>query len=99
MTDRFGIITNVRGDLIYDDLTGKGHKVNPVEMVDLLNSVNERADRNAEKCYKMMEDNYRILRMILVLSEKLEDYDKVMRKYEINSVEKLDRILFERGVW
>lgn len=31
--------------------------------------------------------------------ELLDSFSSVMRKYEINSIAKLDRILFERGVW
>lgn len=31
--------------------------------------------------------------------ELLDPFLQVMRKYEIDSIGKLDRILFERGVW
>lgn len=45
---------------------------------DLLNEINNRADRNAEL---------------------LEPFMLVMAKYEIDSVDKLDRVLMEQRVW
>lgn len=45
---------------------------------NLLNDINDRADRNAEE---------------------LSAYRKVMKKYGITTIEKLDRILFEQKVW
>ena len=45
---------------------------------DLLNQVNDRADRNAEL---------------------LEPFLLLMAKYEISSVDKLDKMLMEQKVW
>ena len=62
---------------IIDNLTGyiyQGDK----KTCDLLNQVNDRADRNAEL---------------------LDPFMSLMRKYEIDSIEKLDRVLMEQRVW
>ena len=72
---------NFDGRYIIDNMTGKEypfHSGAEEPVIELLNQVNDRADRNAEMLYK---------------------FEMVMRKYQISSVEKLDRILFERGVW
>ena len=62
---------------IIDNLTGyiyQGDK----KTCDLLNQVNDRADRNAEL---------------------LDPFIALMRKYEIDSIGKLDKILMEQRVW
>lgn len=62
---------------IVDNLTGyiyQGDK----KTCDLLNQVNDRADRNAEL---------------------LDPFIALMRKYEIDSIGKLDKILMEQRVW
>ena len=45
---------------------------------DLLNRINDRADRNAEL---------------------LDPFMLIMAKYEIDSIDKLDRVLMEQRVW
>ena len=62
---------------IIDNLTGyiyQGDK----KTCDLLNSMDERANRNAEL---------------------LDPFIALMRKYEIDSIGKLDKILMEQRVW
>lgn len=62
---------------IIDNLSGyiyQGDK----KTCDLLNQVNDRADRNAEL---------------------LDPFIALMRKYEIDSIEKLDKVLLEQRVW
>ena len=62
---------------IIDNLTGyiyQGDK----KTCDLLNQVNDRADRNAEL---------------------LDPFMLIMAKYEIDSIDKLDRVLMEQRVW
>ena len=75
MTKRFeyrrssqSIIDNASGYIYHGDK----------KTCDLLNEVNDRADRNAEL---------------------LEPFMLVMAKYEIDSVDKLDRVLMEQRVW
>ena len=68
---------NRTSQMITDDLTGKLYKGNQ-ETCDLLNSEDERANRNAEKYLAFL---------------------KVLDKYGIGSVEKLDRVLFEQRLW
>ena len=62
---------------IKDSLTGKIYDGNQ-KTCDLLNSEDERANRNAEKYLEFL---------------------KVLDKYGIGSVEKLDQVLFEQRVW
>ena len=82
MTERFEY--RATSQSIIDHLTGFVYGGNK-KVCDLLNEQNERADRNAEKCWDAISE--------------LEKFNKVMLKYEISDVEKLDRILFERTVW
>ena len=62
---------------IIDNLTGYIYEVDK-KTCDLLNQVNDRADRNAEL---------------------LDPFIALMRKYEIDSIGKLDKILMEQRVW
>ena len=68
----------------------------PYELCGLLNDINERADRNAElvdmsKINLLFQvDKYRTI---------VEELDKILRKYEIDSLEKLDLMLMEQRVW
>lgn len=62
---------------IIDNLTGYIYQGNR-KTCNLLNELNDRADRNAEL---------------------LDPFLLVMAKYEIDSIEKLDRVLLEQRVW
>ena len=66
---------------IVDRVTGKEYTEEEFyngEVLDLMNDMNDRADRNAEE---------------------YSDLKKVMNKFGIQSAEKLEKILFEKGVW
>lgn len=66
---------------IRDHVTGKGYVEEDFyngNILDLLNDLNDRADKNAEL---------------------VADVQRVMNKYGIKDADKLDRILFENGVW
>lgn len=70
---------------IRDNLTGKRYsKLN--EIVSLLNTVSDRADRNAE-----------LLDVDTVAYYK--SVEKILAKYEIDSIEKLDLMLMQQRVW
>lgn len=92
MTDRFTEIISTQ--IIIDNVTGEHYTgVVDDEFLELVNDINKRADRNAELVTEMKDIDciaqYTFVKKIL----------KIMRKYEIDNLEKLDRILFERGVW
>lgn len=69
------------GHAIEDTVTGKRYTVEDFcngELTKVLNDVNDRADRNAEKYLQFL---------------------KVLDKYGIGTVEKLDQVLFNQKVW
>lgn len=50
--------------------------------------------------YKLLLHDYHLIRIENAkLERKLDAYEKVMRKYGISSVEKLDMCLREQRVW
>ena len=86
---------------IRDELSGKIYPIDivhnhPFELCYLLNQINDRADRNAElvdmsKINLMFQlDQYR---------SYCEEVKKILDKYEISSLEKLDLMLMEQKVW
>ena len=75
MSKRFEYHRNSQS--IVDNLTGHIYEGNK-ETCDLLNRINDRADRNAEL---------------------LDPFMLLMAKYEIDSIDKLDRVLMEQRVW
>lgn len=69
------------GYAVEDTVTGKRYTeydFHNGEVTKLLNDVNDRADRNAEKYLAFL---------------------KVLDKYDIGTVEKLDQVLFNQRVW
>lgn len=70
---------------IFDNLTGETLTTKR-EVAEVLNNVNDRADRNAELldidtvCY-------------------YHAVQKILKKYNIDSLEKLDLVLFHQRVW
>ena len=97
---------------IVDELTGFIYS-DLGEITDLLNQENDARNRNAEKYWslvcklgnKAVEDisyrqKYNEVKMIAIenLGENLE-YRKIMKKYGIDSVEKLDQVLLNQRVW
>ncbi len=73
---------------IKDNLTGRRYSERS-DLVELLNDVNDKADRNAE----LLDID------CVAQKEFVEKVLKIMRKYEIDSLEKLDLVLFHQRVW
>ena len=77
--------------MIIDNLTGFHYQGNK-EICDLLNDLSDKADRNLEICDKVIMEKK-------ILEQYNFDVLKIMKKYEIENLEKLDQILFEQKVW
>ena len=100
------------GGYIIDNLTGKWYPCTGYNIVKLLNRENERANSVVESCdsifkrYEFLIQNKTLEQMLRdaqdIAVENLKEnieYRKVMEKYNINSVEKLDQCLFNQRVW
>lgn len=83
---RFEYRRNSQG--IYDSLTGDIYSGN-MATCQLLNDVNDRADRNAE------------LLDVDCTAQKIyvDKVQMILDKYEIDSLEKLDLVLMQQRVW
>ena len=80
----------VSTERIRDNVTGREyHGLVDDEFLELINKESERADRNAELLDVDCVAQYNYCKKVR----------RIMRKYEIDNLEKLDRILFEKGVW
>lgn len=77
---------------IKDRLTGETFFCNNRRVCLLLNKLNEKADRNAERYSELASSGG-------VDPVEYEKFLSVMKKYGISSVEKLDMILREERVW
>ena len=77
--------------MIVDNLTGFHYQGNK-EICDLLNDLNDKADRNLEICDKVIMEKK-------ILEQYNFDVLKIMKKYEIENLEKLDQILFQQKKW
>ena len=101
------------GGYIVDNLTGKLIPCHDIDMVcDFLNAADERANKNAEKFDSFNDRLYPLIENISLwdylkqtqdiaienIQENLK-YRKVMDKYNIDSVEKLDLMLFWQKKW
>lgn len=85
MTDRFTLtpVFNVK-----DNLTGREYDVGLKEyreVCELLNDLNSRADRNAE--------------LFFIANKIVMEVQRILDKYEIDGLKKLDQILMEQRVW
>ena len=81
---------------IYDNLTGKIYDGNQ-KTCDLLNAENDRADRNAEL---NTDENLLNLRWQRDIYKHFSDEVlKLMSKYEISTLAKLDQMLFNQKKW
>ena len=80
-----------QSQMIIDNLTGFHYQGNK-EICDLLNDLSDKADRNLEICDKVIMEKK-------ILEQYNFDVLKIMKKYEIENLEKLDQILFEQKVW
>lgn len=84
-------------DLLLDDVTGEVYHLSMDNMIMLLNKESERADRNVELC---TDDGLLKLEWQKSIYENFSRKTmRILDKYEINNLEKLDRILFEQRVW
>ena len=77
--------------MIVDNLTGFHYHGNK-EICDLLNDESDRADRNLEICDKVIMEKK-------ILEQYNFDVLKIMQKYEIENLEKLDQIWFHQKKW
>ena len=80
-----------QSQMIIDNLTGFHYQGNK-EICDLLNDESDRADRNIEICDKVIMEKK-------ILEQYNFDVLKIMKKYEIENLEKLDQILFQQKKW
>ena len=74
-----------------DNLTGFHYHGNK-EICELLNQLNDKADMNLEICDKVIMEKK-------ILEQYNFDVLKIMKKYEIENLEKLDQILFQQKKW
>ena len=80
-----------QSQMIVDNLTGFHYQGNK-EICDLLNDESDRADRNLEICDRIVMEKK-------ILEQYNFDVLKIMKKYEIENLEKLDQILFHQKKW
>ena len=80
-----------QSQMIIDNLTGFHYQGNK-EICDLLNDESDRADMNLEICDKIIMEKK-------ILEQYNFDVLKIMKKYEIENLEKLDQILFHQKKW
>ena len=80
-----------QSQMIVDNLTGFHYQGNK-EICDLLNDISDKADRNIEICDKVIMEKK-------ILEQYNFDVIKIMQKYEIENLEKLDQILFQQKKW
>ena len=76
---------------VLDTLTGFMYQGNE-QTCKLLNDLNDKADKNAELYFELMSSGG-------VDPNDYQAFLKLMKKYEISSVEKLDQMLFNQKVW
>ena len=77
---------------IKDRMSGETFFCNNRRVCELLNRMNDRADRNAEMYFELVSAGG-------VDPMEYQKFVAVMRKYGITSVEKLDMVLREERVW
>ena len=87
---------------IRDNMTGELYEMNSyypnIERIcDLLNKESERADHNAELCTD--EGLLKLQWELSIYKRFSEETLKVLGKYHIKDLEKLDKCLFEQRVW
>ena len=80
-----------QSQMIVDNLTGFHYQGNK-EICDLLNDESDRADMNLEICDRIVMEKK-------ILEQYNFDVLKIMKKYEIENLEKLDQILFHQKKW
>ena len=80
-----------QSQMIIDNLTGCHYQGNK-KICDLLNKESDRADMNLEICDRIVMEKK-------ILEQYNFDVLKIMKKYEIENLEKLDQILFHQKKW
>lgn len=89
---------------IKDTVTGRYyHGLIDDDLLNLINRISYRADRNAE----LIDMDKTVLEHQLMETKQLNKIylhtvkrvNEILQKYEIDDLEKLDRILFEQKVW
>ena len=80
-----------QSQMIVDNMTGFHYQGNK-EICDLLNDESDRADMNLEICDRIVMEKK-------ILEQYNFDVLKIMKKYEIENLEKLDQILFHQKKW
>lgn len=92
------IITDYQTDEPFDD-TSYDATDNYWDTLDNMEDLCLLLNNLHEENKKLVEDYHQVMVQKELLKYKLEKFDKVMQKYEIGSVEKLDKILMEQRVW
>ena len=80
-----------QSQMIVDNMTGFHYQGNK-EICGLLNDLNDKADMNLEICDKVIMEKK-------ILEQYNFDVIKILKKYEIENLEKLDQILFHQKKW
>ena len=80
-----------QSQMIIDNITGFHYHGNK-EICALSNQLNDKADMILEICDKVIMEKK-------ILEQYNFDVLKIMKKYEIENLEKLDQILFQQKVW
>ena len=80
-----------QSQMIIDNMSGFHYYGND-EICELLNQLNDKADMNLEICDKVIMEKK-------ILEQYNFDVLKIMKKYEIENLEKLDQILFHQKKW
>lgn len=92
VTEVFDIKDNLTGKIYILDATNEHPKI----LCDLLNEINDRADRNAELVDMSMIN---LLFKLDQLEEYYNDVQVILKKYNIQDLEKLDKCLMVGRVW
>ena len=96
MTKRFKKLV-CNPNLFIDNMTGEVYSLSMDNMLELLNNESERADRNAE-----MNTTEELLKLRWerdVYERFSNETMRILDKYEISDLQKLDKCLFEQRVW
>ena len=80
-----------QSQMIIDNMSGFHYQGNK-EICELLNQLNDKADMNLEICDKVIMEKK-------ILEQYNFDVIKILKKYEIENLEKLDQILFHQKKW
>jgi hypothetical protein len=88
---------------IVDELTGKTY-TNNRSLCNLLNSISDKSDSIAEDYYKlkfegMSDENKSLYFQKIIYEDFGNSILKIMVKYNIDSLEKLDKVLFNARIW